>query len=291
MFTGAGKNLFMNQIYDYSDYRQFIKDYYETNKVKNSAFSYRYLAQKAGINSSPFFKFIIEGTRNLTKQTIIKTCIALKLDDKEAEYFENLVFFNQAKTLKEKNYFFDKLIGLQKLQKIKKITVDQYDYFNEWYHCIIRELVIIADIRNEKETTKIARLLKPSITAAQVNKSLRLLLELGFLKKENGRFVQTEPVLTTGPNIKNFQVIQFQIQMLKNAIEAFNLCKSEERLASSTTLGISEETYKNFVHKIRDFRNHLMEIARNDDNPEIVYQLNVNLFPLSAKVTRGGKNG
>ena len=288
---GGGKTVKMSQIYDYSDYRQFIKDYYETNKVKNSSFSYRYLSQKAGINSSAFFKFIIEGKRNLTKQTIIKTSIALKLNEKEAEYFENLVFFNQAKTLKEKNYFFDKLIGLQKLKNIKKVAVDQYDYFKEWYHCIIRELVVMVDTSDEKDSVKIARLLKPSVTAAQAKKSIQLLLRLGFLKKENGRFVQTEPVLTTGPNIKNFQIIQFQIQMLHNAIEAFDRCKSNERFGSSTTLGISEETYKKFVHKIRDFRYHLMEIARNDEDPEIVYQLNLNLFPMSQKVKRGGKNG
>ena len=57
----------MNQIYEYSDYRQFVKDYYLENKARNHAFSLRYLAQKAGINSSAFFKFLMEGKRNLTK--------------------------------------------------------------------------------------------------------------------------------------------------------------------------------------------------------------------------------
>ena len=49
----------MNPVYEYSDYRLFIKDYYEGRKAANAAFSYRYLAQKAGINSAPFFKFLI----------------------------------------------------------------------------------------------------------------------------------------------------------------------------------------------------------------------------------------
>ena len=39
----------------------------------------------------------------------------------------------------------------------------------------------------------------------------------------------------------------------------------------------------NFIDKIRDFRSNLMEQARLDSNPEVVYQLNLNFFPLSEK--------
>ena len=55
--------------------------------------SYRYLAEKADINSAPFFKFVIEGKRNLTKSTLLEICAALGLEDKEAEYFEHLISF------------------------------------------------------------------------------------------------------------------------------------------------------------------------------------------------------
>ncbi len=271
----------MNDIYYYSDYRQYIKDYYESNKAVNPAFSYRYLAQKAGVNSSAFFKFIIEGKRNLTKQTILKTCVALKLTDKAAEYFENLVFFNQARTVKEKNYFFDKLIALQKSKNVKRIDEDHYEYFAEWYHCVIRELVTMVDFG--EDYSKLARMLKPRITAKQARDSVELLLKLGFLKKSGGKFIQTEPVVSTGYSIKAHQIVKFQIAMLQNAIESFNRCKDTERLNSSTTFGISRKTYVNFIDKIRDFRSNLMEQARLDSNPEVVYQLNLNFFPLSEK--------
>ena len=89
----------MLEIYDYSDYRQFLKDYYESHKAVNPNFSFRYLAQKAGINSSGYYKLVIDGKRNLTRATILKTCAALKLDDREAEYFENLVLFNHARVV------------------------------------------------------------------------------------------------------------------------------------------------------------------------------------------------
>ena len=54
-------------VFEYTDYRKFLKDYYEDNKGKKPYFSYRYLSKKAGINASAFFKYVIEGKRGLPK--------------------------------------------------------------------------------------------------------------------------------------------------------------------------------------------------------------------------------
>jgi uncharacterized protein (TIGR02147 family) len=270
----------MNSIFDYSDYRLFIKDYYESHKALNPSFSFRYLAQKAGINSAPFFKFIIEGKRNLTKSTILKTCVALKLNDREAEYFENLVFFNQAPTVSEKNHFFEKLIQSQKHRNVSIINATRFKYFSEWYHCIVRELVCMIDFKSDY--ARLGKMISPPVSVKQVEESVKLLLELGFLKKVEGRYVQTEPVLSTGYGIEAHQIVNFQIMMLKRAIEAFDRCKPYERLTSATTFGISEKNYGKFVERIRAMRSELLETARTDENPQRVYELTLNLFPLTA---------
>lgn len=269
----------MLSVFDYSDYRQFIKDYYETHKAQNPSFSYRYLAQKAGINSAPFYKFIIEGTRNLTKTTVLKTCVALKLADREAEYFENLVFFNQAKTVKEKNSYFDKLVQKQKHRHVGAIAESQYEYFAEWYHCVIREMVCMYDFRDN--WANIGRIVSPSLSARQVEESVKLLLRLGFLKKAGNRYQQTEPVLSAGYGLASHQIINFQIMMLNKAIEAFDRSPPRERLTAATTVSISRKNFETFVEKIRTLRSELLEIARSDEHPEMVYELTLNLFPLS----------
>ncbi|MBN1578712.1 MAG: TIGR02147 family protein [Chitinispirillaceae bacterium] len=272
----------MDDIYSYADYRLYLKDYYTFHKAENPAFSYRYLARKAGVNSSAFFKFIIEGKRNLTKQTVLKIAAALKFDENEREYFENLVFFNQAETVKERDHFFSRLVQQQKVKKAARIGEDYYEYFSAWHHCVIRELVAMIDFNDNWEL--LGKLVKPRISAKQAKQSVELLLKLGFLEKNNGRYKQTEPVVSTGYGIKAHQVVRFQIEMLKNAIEAFTGSDESQRLNSSTTFGISGALYAQFIAMIRDFRLKLMELARNDRNPEMVYQLNLNLFPVSERV-------
>jgi uncharacterized protein (TIGR02147 family) len=273
------KGLEMASVFDYSDYRQFLKDHYERHKAVNPSFSYRYLSQKAGINSAPFYKFIIEGKRNLTKATILKTCVALKLNDREAEYFENLVFFNQARTVAEKNHFFERLVEKQRHRSISKIREEQFEYFSEWYHCIVRELVCMVDFKDDY--AKIAKCLHPAITPREAAKSVKLLLRLGFLKKVHGRYRQTDPLLSTGYGLGSHQLINFQIKMLHKAIEAFDRCKQNERLTSATTLAVSHATYGRMVEKLRTMRTELLEMARNEACPETVYELTINLFPLA----------
>jgi uncharacterized protein (TIGR02147 family) len=274
-------------LFDYADYRQFIKDYVLTRQSANRAFSYRYLAMKAGINSSSFYTQIVKGARNLTKNTILRTCQALKLSDSEAEYFEHLVFFNQAGTIRDKNRYFELLTRCRSLHGARRLQPDQYDYFSAWYHCVVREAVVMLDFGDDFK--KLAHFLSPAISAEQAKQSVELLLRLGLLVKTEHGYAQADPTLTARSDIRSIQITNFQIEMLKHAIAAFDRCRPEKRIHSATTFGISEENAKVFAGKLRECREQLMNIAQNDPNPQVVYQLNLSLFPMTQPSTNRGR--
>jgi uncharacterized protein (TIGR02147 family) len=273
----------MISIFDYSDYRKFIRDYQQIKCDMNSAFSFRYLAKRAGINSSSFYPQIIKGKRNLTRNTIFKTCIALNLINQEAEYFETLVFFNQAETIRQKNFYFEKLVEKQKLRNVKKIQDNQYDYFSDWYHCIIREAVTILDWKGDYNV--LAKYLHPQITPREAKESVELLLRLGFIKRINDKFVQSEPLLASESNadFKVHRILNFQIKMLKIAIEAYDRWKPDKRYTSATTFGFSRENYRKYVELLRECRLQLMKLTMNDEHPDQVYMLTMNFFPMTHK--------
>jgi hypothetical protein len=54
-------------------------------------------------------------------------------------------------------------------------------------------------------------------------------------------------------------------------------------MISSSTMGVSKETFLRVVKQFRDFRAHLAEMVSQDASPERVYQLTVSLIPLSQK--------
>lgn len=269
----------MSTVFEYSDYRQYLRDYYDAMKARNAALSYRYLSQKAGINSSAFFPQVIEGARNLTKQSLLKVCKALDLQGPEAEFFENLVFFNQARTVDEKNLFFDRLVAVQSKARDVQVPPDRFDYFAQWWHPVVREVATMRPWGNDWEG--IAAMLHPSITPQQARDSVELLVKLGFLRRKARSYVQVDPVLKAGSAFHDHRIVQYQIQMLKLAQEAFDRTKGADRSTAATVLGVSRGTFDLFVKKSRQFRSQLQEMSRVDAEADQVYLLTMSLVPLT----------
>ncbi len=135
----------MVNIFDYTDFKKYLADYYEEKKSKNPNFSYQYLADKAGFKNRGFIYNIINGNKNVSKSNCFKISYALEHNKYEAEYFENLVAFYQAKNLKEINYFFDKINQIKNrgkgYTKTQLIRQDQYEFYSKWYHSAIRSII------------------------------------------------------------------------------------------------------------------------------------------------------
>jgi len=269
----------MVKVFEYADFRQFLKDFCDDKKKQNKRYSYRILSQKAGIASPNFYQQVIIGKRNLTKATVFKTCKALKLKDKESAFFENLVFFNQAKKGEEKDQYFTKIIASQRSTTYKVIDPKHYEYFQAWWHSIIRELVTIGNFKDDYAI--LGHKLKPRLNASQAKHSVQLLLKLGFIKKEKGGYVHADPVIKTHNPISDYSVLRYHFTMLKLFIKHYEDRNTDERMSSTTTFGISEATFQAMKEKIRTFRAELQEMARDDQAPEKVYQMNMNLISLS----------
>ena len=96
----------MVNIFEYLDYREFLKAYYDYHKKNDSQFSHRVMCRKMGFTSPNFLKMVIDKERNIGRTSVQKIITGLELKKKEAEYFSYLVFFVKAKTRVEKNYFY-----------------------------------------------------------------------------------------------------------------------------------------------------------------------------------------
>ena len=102
------------EIFLYSDYREFLRDYYQSQKNAVPKLTFRLFAQKAGFSSPSFQKLVMDGKKNLTMESILKISRALRLNKKAEEYFKVLVFFNQGKTVEDKKHFLKKIDSFRK---------------------------------------------------------------------------------------------------------------------------------------------------------------------------------
>lgn len=278
----------MISVFNYQNYREYLREYYDEQKCFSKSFSYRSFSKMAGIATSSFLFHVIEGKRNLTKASVMKISTAIGHDRDEADFFENLVFFNQAKTISEKTIYYSRLIENRKTLDIEEVPKDRFEYYRTWYHSVIRELITLIGFRDDYE--KLGSSLVPPIRAVEARKSVMLLEKLGFIEKCNdGSYKQTRNLINVKVGTREAFIIEkFQMEMLEVALRAYNCIPVHERMSLSTTITISGETFELFKLRLREMQRQLMEISNLDSKPDTVYQLTVNLFPISKNIKNDG---
>jgi len=273
----------MPDIFSYLDYRQFLSDAIAERKKENTHFSLRYISQKAGIKSMGFLSMVLKGDRNISEKLIIELARILKLNKKERHYFRSLVYFNQAQSHSEKSHFYQEILSLQK-GPVRTVTQNQYAFYDKWYYPAIRELVAIYEITDENYEM-LTKLLKPAIKPGDAKSALEVLTRLGLIKKtKKGVYKRTDAVITSGASVvKPFAIQNFQLATLDLAKTAHERFPREERELSTLSMSIDKKTYNLIQKKVAKLRSEIMELARTVQEPGQVYQLNMQLFPLSGK--------
>lgn len=269
----------MPDLLNYTNYRQFLQDYYQSQKQINPKFSLRYLARKANFPSHGLLNYLMEGKRNLSKKTLVKLSQALGFDKERSEYFENLVFFNQAPNLEEKNFYYEKLVKSPAKSTFRKLEASQLQIFRKWYNIVIREMLNLKGFRNNPAW--ITGQLLPRVETYEVEESIAMLLTSGIIKKTANGYRPADPDITTDDEVKSFLVKNYHAQMLKIAGWAQDEVPGKERDISSVCFSIKESELPNLKKQVQLMRKELRNFAAADGEGERIVQVNIQLFPLS----------
>ncbi|MBU0506505.1 MAG: TIGR02147 family protein [bacterium] len=267
-------------VFEYSDYRTYLKNWYEEAKKGNGGFSYRQFSKKAGFSTSNFLMLVIKGQRNLTEQSLAKVMIGLGLNKQEQDFFRNLVFFNQAKTHEEQNLYYQQLLQSKKFNELKPIEKKQYEYYSTWYHPVVRELVCSPDFDGTAQW--LSHKIYPHVSEGLCAKSIELLEELGFIKqKSDGKWQQTSSIVSTGPELTSLVVHNYHKSILELSKAVMDKLSTEHRDVSTLTLGIKRDRIEELKTKLRDFRKEILTMVSADTEPEEVVQLNMQFYPVT----------
>jgi len=266
-------------IFSFNDYRQALKALIDHRKKNGQTFSYRWFSQRAGLTSPNFLNLVVKGHRHLSSETLEKVIEIFRLNKEEGDFFRNLVQFNKAKTLSEKEHFAGQLVRSRKFLNEYPLSRDQFEYYSDWYNIPIRELF---NLKAKPQTAEeISQSLVPSISQSEVRVALEKLLTLGLVEQKNGKYFVKEESVTTGHKFASFGVVQYHKKMMSLAAESLDRFSGPEREISAVTIGLSEKSFLQIKKEIEDFRSRLMAIAEADEEKEKIYQLNFQLFPLS----------
>jgi uncharacterized protein (TIGR02147 family) len=267
-------------IYEYLDYRKFLTDAYHAGKENLSAFSYRYLARRAGFSSPNFIKLVMDGKRNLGGDSPERVAQAFDLDEHQTRFFLRLVALDQAETNQERNAAYRAVAASRRFRAARRIEHDMFEYLSHWYYPAIREMAARDDFVDDAKW--IAERLFPSVPTRDVQRALEALFRLGLLTKDDdGTISRGEPSVTTGHEVAALAARNFHYQMLERARESIELCDREFRDVSALTVCVNPDVVDQLKDRVHRFREEMLDLCDSSSDPETVYQLNIQLFPLT----------
>lgn len=266
----------MPSILDYLDYRKWLSDELKSLKQTRPTLSQRAIQSRMGISSSGFLANVVSGRKGFTRGQAAKIAHILRFTPIESAYLDALVTFARARTVDERTESLEQLRALNP----KRLAKRQLGFFARWYYVAIRELLNFYDFNGNY--VALGRRLKPSISAAEAREAVAALEHMGLIQRnEHGQFELCDRSVSSGDEIRSAELAAFQITMMELAKDALDTVPANQRDISVLTVSIPEEAVREIKGEIQLFRKRLAAIAAKHRDPDRVYQMNFQMFPLS----------
>lgn len=238
-------------IYNYHEYRVFIKDYIKFHKNKRGI-SAKDVAREIKITAG-FLSMIINGKRNLEEELMTNLAINFKLNKQEVSFFRSLLLLNDSNDQKERTNAYQKLSRFKQFKQSNDQELVTHKYLNKWYFVAIRELSFLKDFKEDPYW--IQKRLRVKLKINEIKKALLFL-------KSNNMLGQNVGHLDCSEGIYKLSLSTFHKQMLQISGEAIETVPREKR----QILGFTKSLSKKGQDKARSIiANALKELEQIDD--------------------------
>ncbi len=271
----------IKEIYQFVDYREFLKDRISFLKETLPTFSYRNFNRRAGMKSPAHLKLIMDGKRNLTSDSAEKICKGFRLSKKESRFFHALVNFCQAGTYDEKNLYYQQLVDFTPKKSPATLQSKYYKIYSNWYYLALMEVVRLDNFREDYHW--IANKLKPPISVPKAKHAMKELEGLGLISRdEAGRLKKTDEMLATPNVVRSLSITEFHEQLMELSKEAVKMDPVDDREFSAITMAISTEKMAELKDALQEFRRKLhRQLEEGNNNKTEVVNINLGFIKLT----------
>lgn len=267
-------------IYTYNNYRDYLRDEYQTRKTSPRGFSYRAFAKRCGFSSPNFIKLVIDGQRKLSDSSAGRIAEFLQLTGRRREYFLALVQFNQAASDADRRQLWAQLQRFLPAAKRRNLDQKTLEYMENWHYAIVREMTELAGFRDDPYW--IHRRLWGDIEPRQIAASLNYLLKAGFIERTDNGLRACDDMVLSKDELASLAVRSFHRQLLRQAEAALEEVPLGDREFASVVFALPHDALGELKDRIKHFRKslHHWAVAKAKDLPsDAVVQLSIQMFP------------
>jgi uncharacterized protein (TIGR02147 family) len=266
-------------IYQYDDFRLFLKERYHQKMLEVPKYSYRKFAREAGLSNPGYLNDVIKGFKPLSDNAAEQMGKAFQLKAHEIEFLKLLAAYGQAKTAEKKAAAYRQILARRNRSRFTRLNPALSRYYQDYRYGLVRGAIEVLDFSGDYDA--LATFLDPPIPVAMVKKLVRDLCEWGLVEQgPDGRYQTTPSVVEPAPNLMGMSR-QINAEWLAQAKEALHRLPKERRHVSTMILNISEPLAKELNEMIERFREEVFKKVEADRDPRRIVQLTVAYIPKS----------
>ena len=276
---------------EYTDYRLFLRDVYEYRRETESTglrpYSYSTFSAAADIKSPNYLKLIIEGRRNLSEDMINRFAKALRLNRSETEEFRALVRYGQAAQPLERNHYLKELADLRAQRAFEAGHINQrsWEKMPGWIGWVLYAMTEQANVNFDAEALQ--KLFRARASTDDIRESLQKLIDAGELTRgESGEVVKARDLIESPQDLPVALIRKLQAELIYLGIESLFRDSPKDREFGALTLALTDDEFQQVRFELRQLRKRLQKdisVKRKSSKGERVYQMNVQLFPVTEK--------
>lgn len=274
-------------VFDYSDYRTYLSDFIELKRSSSPGFSVRQLSVKAGISTDNYLLRVLRGQRNLGIRLAERFVRPLGLSGAEAHYFMTLVQAESAKTLHERTRCLTELSRLRRRRR-KHQTITDNSLFRHWYIGAILELASCKDFVLTPKSASAA--FNRRVSFQQAKEAIDFLVARKYLEERDGKLVPSPVHTASSDEISDLIVALNHRQNIEASVSALELPVAE-RGFYGLTLAVSRDRLPLIKEKLKKTVRELQEEFAFDPEADVVYRMNLNVFPVANASALSGLPG
>lgn len=266
-------------IYQYLDFRAYLRDWFQARKAANPRFSHRLLARRAGITGPSTLLNVMEGRRNISGTAAAEVARAMGLDDDARAFFLALVRIACSEDAAVREAALEQVQATRRFREARVLDAASLRFLSLWYLPAIFELSRCAAFRADPEW--IAAALRPTITPQQASDALSALRDLGLLRVSEGRWIPTDVSVVTPHEVSGLAVRAYHRSMMQRAQEALDFDERERHLCG-VTVAVPAGLLPALKSELDRFQERILHLCDGVEGDRAsVMQLNLQLVPLS----------
>ena len=273
-------------IYQYDDFRAFLRDCFDAKVLEEGKYSQRRFARESGFSNPGYFNDVLKGFKPLSENAVEKMAQTFGMKSNETEFLKLLTTYGQTRTEGRKTAIYKQILSRRNRSRFTRLNPAQSRYYQDYRYALVRGAIEILDFRGDYE--QLGAFLDPPIPALTIKNMVRDLCEWKLVEQgAGGRYRTLSSIVEPHPTLLGMSRA-LNSEWLGQAKEAVHRLPREKRYVSTMILNISDRLHGELLEMIERFREEVFRKVENDKEPRRIQQFTFAYLPRSKAQAQGG---